>query len=105
MALRQLPILYLLFPGFLTSWLPDNSRKRLTCPTNSIRTVKRLVMEHVTIWPETYDDWETADCAGVEAALHADPKDCADLTYLRQHTGFCRQIKVTEADLERLAAR
>ena len=64
-----------------------------------------LVMEQSTVWPEEFDDWELADRRRVEAALHADPKSCDDLTYLRQHTGFCRQITVTQADLERLAAR
>ncbi len=64
-----------------------------------------LVMEQATLWPEQFDDWEPADRRRVEAALHADPKNAAELTYLRQHTGFCRQITVTQADLERLAAR
>jgi hypothetical protein len=64
-----------------------------------------LVMEQTTLWPDTYEDWEPADRVRVETALHADPKDCADLTYVRQHSGFCRKITVTEADLERLAAR
>jgi hypothetical protein len=64
-----------------------------------------LVMEQTTIWPEQYDDWEPGDRARVQAGLHADPKACAELAYLRQHTGFVRQITVTEADLERLAAK
>jgi hypothetical protein len=64
-----------------------------------------LVMEQLTIWPDEFDDWKHGDRARVETALHGDPKDCAELTYTRQHTGFCRQITVTEADLERLAAR
>jgi hypothetical protein len=64
-----------------------------------------LVMEQTTVWPEQYDDWEPADRARVEAGLHADPKVCAELAYVRQHTGFVRQITVTEADLERLAAK
>lgn len=64
-----------------------------------------LVMEEMTVWPDAFDDWETADRRRVEAALHADPKNAAELTYLRQHTGFARQITVTESDLERLAAR
>jgi hypothetical protein len=64
-----------------------------------------LVMEQATLWPEEFDDWELADRRRVEAGLHADPKSAAELSYLRQHTGFCRQITVTQADLERLAAR
>ena len=64
-----------------------------------------LVVEQATIWPDAFDDWEAADRAKVETALHADPKNCAELSYLRQHTGFCRQITVTEADLDRLAVK
>ena len=64
-----------------------------------------LVMEEATIWPNDYDDWEPPDRMRVETALHADPKNCAEVTYLSQHTGFCRRITVTDADLERLAAR
>jgi hypothetical protein len=64
-----------------------------------------LVVENSTLWPDEYDDWEPADRAHVEQALHANPKDCAELSYSRQHTGFLRQISVTPADLERLAAR
>ena len=48
---------------------------------------------------------EHTDRHRMERALHCEPKDCSELTYLRQHTGFCRQITVTEGDLERLAAR
>jgi hypothetical protein len=64
-----------------------------------------LVMEQATSWPDAFEDWEPADRARVETALHADPKNCAEVTYLRQHSGFCRKITVTETDLERLAAR
>ena len=64
-----------------------------------------LVMEQATVWPDEFDDWEKPDRSRVAAALHGDPQSCAELTYVRQHTGFSRQITVTEADLERLAAR
>jgi hypothetical protein len=64
-----------------------------------------LIIEQSTVWPDDFDDWEASDRARVEAALHADPKNCAELAYIRQHTGFCRKITITEADLERLAAR
>jgi hypothetical protein len=87
------------FPGFLIFL------EAIDMPNEFDPYREALVMEHATFWPETYDDWELADRARVESALHANPKECADLTYLRQHTGFCRQIKVTDADLERLAAR
>jgi hypothetical protein len=62
-----------------------------------------LVVEHTTVWPEEYDDWPQADRLRVEALLHSEPPQAAQLDYVRQHTGFARQITVTPADLERLA--
>lgn len=64
-----------------------------------------LVMETNTIWPAEYDDWEPEDKARVEAALHADPASCSHLEYVRTHTGFCRQITVSAADIERVSQR
>ena len=63
-----------------------------------------LVVETTTIWP--------GDCAHVEPSrrpvleehLHADPAACAQLEYIRVHTGFCRCITVTPADLARLSS-
>jgi hypothetical protein len=63
-----------------------------------------LVVEQTTIWPEEYDDWSLADRQRVESLLQAEPQQAAELEYIRQHSGFCRQITVTPADLERLAA-
>ena len=63
-----------------------------------------LIVENTTIWPDEYDDWSPADRQHVETQLHAHPQQAAQLDYIRQHTGFCRQITVTPADLERLAA-
>ena len=63
-----------------------------------------LVMETETVWSSEYDDWESATQQRVAEQLHADPEQAADLTYLRTHTGFCRQITVTAEDLERLGA-
>jgi len=62
-----------------------------------------LIVEAVTLWPDEYDGWSPADRQRVEALLHGQPQQAAQLEYLRQHTGFCRQITVTPADLERLA--
>jgi hypothetical protein len=62
-----------------------------------------LVIETSTIWPEEYEDWSAADRGRIEQLLHAKPQDAADLDYVRQHTGFCRQITVTEQDLERVS--
>ena len=64
-----------------------------------------LVVEQTTVWPDEFADWEKPDRSRVSSALHSDPQSCAELSYIRQHTGFCRQVTVTEADLERIAAR
>lgn len=61
-----------------------------------------LVMETNTIWPEEYNDLDTAAKARISAALHADPENAGDLQYVRTHTGFCRQITVTADDVARL---
>lgn len=62
-----------------------------------------LVMETTTIWPAEYEDWPPGDRLAVEAKLHADPAACSGLEYIRQHTGFCRQITVTPADVARVS--
>jgi hypothetical protein len=62
-----------------------------------------LVMEINTIWPPEYEDLPVADKHRLEEKLHADPAACGQLEYVRTHTGFCRQITVTPADVERLS--
>ena len=61
-----------------------------------------LIMEIATAWPEEYDELEPEEKTQVEAALHADPESCTNLEYIRTHTGFCRQITVTNEDFERV---
>ena len=61
-----------------------------------------LVIEAVTIWPEEFEGLGEAEKRSIEARLQAEPKEVAALEYIRQHTGFRRQITVTAADLERL---
>jgi hypothetical protein len=61
-----------------------------------------LVMETKTVWPEGFDWLDDARRAHISAALHADPSQAAVLDYVRVHTGFCRQITVTESDVERV---
>ena len=63
-----------------------------------------LVMETNTIWPAEYDDLPPAEKQRLELQLHAKPDACTELEYVRTHTGFCRQITVTPADLARLGA-
>lgn len=61
-----------------------------------------LVIETKTLWPDELASIPPADRERFETALHADPKQAAQLEYVRLHAGFCRQIAVTPADLERL---
>ncbi|MEX0819728.1 MAG: hypothetical protein WD070_09035 [Pirellulaceae bacterium] len=64
-----------------------------------------IVVETTTVWPEEYDELEPDEKARLAAALHADPENCANLEYIRMHTGFCRQITVTEEDIERVSQK
>jgi hypothetical protein len=61
-----------------------------------------LVIETKTIWPDEVTGVGAADRPRIEAALHADPQHAAQLQYVRLHAGFCRQITVTAADVERM---
>jgi len=61
-----------------------------------------LVVETNTIWPAEYAEWSAADKARIETKLHATPSEAAELDYTRLHTGFCRDITVTPADVERV---
>jgi hypothetical protein len=62
-----------------------------------------LVMETKTVWPEEFDAVDDVRRAQISAALHADPSQAAVLEYVRVHTGFCRQITVTESDIQRVS--
>ena len=61
-----------------------------------------LVIETVTVWPEQFESWDPIEKRHIETRLHAEPQHVAQLEYIRQHTGFRRQITVTPADLDRL---
>jgi hypothetical protein len=61
-----------------------------------------LVMETDTVWPAELAELPAAEKRQAEIALHAHPEACAHLEYVRVHTGFCRLITVTAADLERV---
>ncbi|HTN77828.1 MAG TPA: hypothetical protein VL096_21365 [Pirellulaceae bacterium] len=61
-----------------------------------------LIMETNTIWPAEFDHLEPATKQKLESALQSAPQACSQLEYVRVHTGFCRTITVTAADLERL---
>ena len=61
-----------------------------------------LVMETTTVWSEDFDELGGAEKDRIAQALHQDPEACTDIEYVRVHTGFCRQITVTEEDVERV---
>ena len=59
-----------------------------------------LVVETDTIWPAEFQTLAPGEKGRIEQALHADPKRCAQLEYVRIATGFCRQITVTATDVQ-----
>jgi hypothetical protein len=61
-----------------------------------------LVVETETVWPDEYDHLEPGEKRRIESALHGEPAAAAEMEYVRLHTGFCRVITVTPADLARL---
>ena len=62
-----------------------------------------LVMETETVWPDEYPDLNDAAKSEIEKALHADAEKCESIEYVRVHTGFCRVVTVTPADVERVS--
>jgi hypothetical protein len=64
---------------------------------------ERLIMETDTVWPAEYANVSPAEKARLEAKLHAEPEKAAQLDYVRVHSGFCRKITVTQADIDRIA--
>ena len=63
-----------------------------------------LVMEMATEWSAEYDHLDESEKDRISGSLHADPENAAILEYVRTHTGFCRKITVTDADLQRVAS-
>ena len=61
-----------------------------------------LVVEESTIWPDESEDLEDDERARLELLLHASPAEATQLVYHRTHTGFCREITVSDADLARV---
>jgi hypothetical protein len=61
-----------------------------------------LVVETATVWPAECAQVELGRRPALEEKLHADPAACAQLEYIRIHTGFCRRITVTPADVARV---
>ena len=63
-----------------------------------------LVMETVTDWSSEYDSLDAGQKQQIERALHAAPAECEQIEYVRQHSGFCRKITVTDEDIARVQA-
>jgi hypothetical protein len=63
---------------------------------------ERLIMETETVWPTEFDPLPRQEKIRLEAKLHAEPDKAAQLEYVRVHTGFCRKITVTPADVARV---
>lgn len=61
-----------------------------------------LVMETRTVWPANLEELDDRTKQKVASSLHADPESAAELKYVRVHTGFCREITVTDDDVARL---
>jgi hypothetical protein len=62
-----------------------------------------LVVETDTLWPDGLDaGLDPRRQREIAQRLHADPRQAAQLDYVRLHTGFCRRITVTAEDLQRL---
>ena len=68
------------------------------------RDREALVVETETTWPPGFDEMDAAERTRLKEGLHADPASCAQMEYLRVHTGFCRRITVTADDVDRLQA-
>lgn len=62
-----------------------------------------LVMETATLWPDDLSAVDAARRRRVEQALHSQPQQAAQLEYVRTHSGFCRRITVSDADLARIS--
>lgn len=62
-----------------------------------------LVMEHETVWPDELGSLDAPRRDRIEQALHAQPQQAAQLEYVRLHSGFCRRITVTAADVQRVS--
>ncbi|QDU54032.1 hypothetical protein [Aeoliella mucimassa] len=66
---------------------------------------ERLVVESDTCWGADLPSVDAEQQQRVSLQLHEDPSQASQLDYVRTHTGFCRRITVTPADLERLGVQ
>jgi hypothetical protein len=61
-----------------------------------------LVMETETKWPAEFDHLDEEEKQRLAAAVHAEPENASQLTYVRTHTGFCREILISDEDITRV---
>ena len=61
-----------------------------------------LVVETNTVWSSEFDRLTPSEKFRLEEKLHAAPQAAAELDYSRLHTGFSRDITVTQADYDRV---
>ena len=66
------------------------------------RRLETLVMEQRTLFGDELAELTDDDRRWLAEALHVEPHKAARVRYERQHTGFCREIVATQADVERL---
>jgi hypothetical protein len=66
------------------------------------RRMESLVMERRTVFGDDLAELSADDRRWLAEALHAAPHKASKVRYERQHTGFCREIVATRADVERL---
>ena len=62
--------------------------------------LERLVVEVRTDWSEVAEAVPMGDRPAIARRLHGSPQACPSVRYDRMHTGFCRVITVTAADLD-----
>jgi len=60
-----------------------------------------LVVETMTTWPAGCE-LDQREKNKISAALHADPENANNLAYVRMHTGFRREIDVSQEDISRV---
>ncbi len=64
--------------------------------------IDALVIEKKTDWDPAIGTLSDTDKSWLALAVHAAPAQAAMIHYERMHTGFCREITVTVADVERI---
>ena len=66
------------------------------------RRVDSLVIETRTQFAPDVVGLSAEDAKWVSKAIHEKPELASQVAYERAHTGFCREITVTAADIARL---